>query len=119
MSALPSTQGSTATGGINLRVILLGRTALDQALRLDPSIELLRARMPLDAIGELGRAIADGRGDARSIVVVGTRVVTRDELSKLVSALREVDPLVCVLGLLETPQARADVGDPAEYSLDG
>jgi diguanylate cyclase (GGDEF)-like protein len=50
----------TATIGVDevtnppsLRVILIGRTGLDARLRLDPTLELLRAATPLEALGEL------------------------------------------------------------------
>ena len=42
---------------LNLRVILAGRTGLESTLRRDPGIELIRARTPLDALGELADPI--------------------------------------------------------------
>ena len=42
-----------------IRVILVGQTGLDAALRRDPAIELIRSRTPLDAIGELADPIVD------------------------------------------------------------
>jgi two-component system cell cycle response regulator len=59
---------------LELRVVLLGRTGLDAALRHDASIELLRARTPLEAIGEItcGADLPDS--PARAVVIVGPKV---------------------------------------------
>lgn len=51
------------------RVILVGRTGLDQALRRDAGIELIRARDAIDAIGELSDPI-DARSPSEAVVVV-------------------------------------------------
>ena len=52
-----------------LRVILVGRTGLDNALRRDRSVELIRARTPLDALGELADPI-DADSPHRTVIVV-------------------------------------------------
>lgn len=46
---------------LDLRVILVGRTGLDAALRLDPGIELVRAHTPLEAIGEVSTPLEGGQ----------------------------------------------------------
>ena len=53
-----------------MRVILVGRTGLDGALRLDPAIELVRVPSPLEAVAELASPLIEPGSD-RSVVVVG------------------------------------------------
>lgn len=80
-----------------VRVILVGRTGLDQSLRLDRDLEIIRARVALDAVGELGDPIEPGRA-RRSVVVVAPDAEpagpARDEF---IEALRLVDPHTTVL----------------------
>lgn len=102
----------------DLRVVLVGRTGLDDSLRTDGSVELLRARGSYDAIGELGTPIGpDSPRDA--VVIVAPNTVTVDELSALTRALRRVEPGVSVVGLLDSPAARAEAPDPGRFGLDG
>lgn len=44
---------SAESKAIAVRAILVGKTGLDAKLRLDPTVEVLRARTPIEAIGEL------------------------------------------------------------------
>src|SRR5262245_65583798 len=75
-------QRSAAVNGFesnDLRVILVGRTGLDAALRLDPQIELVRVQTPLEAVGELTWPV-DASAASRAVVVVaaeGAWVVRR------------------------------------------
>lgn len=79
------------------RVILVGRTGLDQALRRDGEIELVRARDSIDALGELSDPI-DERSPARAVVIVSADAEPAgDELMAFLAALRRVDPFVRVL----------------------
>jgi two-component system, cell cycle response regulator len=90
----------------DVRVILLGRTGLDAALRLDPGIELIRARTPFEAIGEVACPI-DNLSPTRTVVVVAPKVeglldpASPDEgkASDFVGALRVAFPDVVVLGV--------------------
>ncbi len=87
-----------------LRVILVGRTGLDARLRLDPGMEVIRARTALDAIGELSDPI-DDRSPAAAVVVVapdaeppvnGDSASRGDNLPNFLAGLRHVDPGVRV-----------------------
>jgi diguanylate cyclase (GGDEF)-like protein len=78
MMATPKAQQKTATGAEQrmpavaaegLRVMLVGRTGLDAKLRLDSSIELIRAKTALDAVGELA-AVAGQNGALPLAVIV-------------------------------------------------
>ena len=80
------------------RVILVGRTGLDQILRRDANIELIRTRETIEAIGELGDPI-DHESPAQAIVIVNADTL-EDEPSqrkRFVNALRLVDPGVCTM----------------------
>lgn len=79
-----------------VRVILVGRTGQDAALRLDSQIELIRAHHALGAIGELGNPI-DSDSPVAATVIVGDRAVPEDRARSFVAALRRVDPAVRVL----------------------
>lgn len=75
-----------------VRVVLVGRTGLDQSLRGSREVELLRARTTLEAIGELASPI-DEESPSRSVVVVGEGVRAEGgEEAEFVRAAREVDP---------------------------
>lgn len=79
------------------RVILVGRTGLDQILRRDASIELIRARDAVDAIGELSDPI-DPSSPARAAVLVSAAAEpTTDEMAGFVDGLRLIDSDVRVL----------------------
>lgn len=83
---------------LDLRVILVGRTGLDAKLRLDPGIELIRSRTPLDAMGELADPI-DDESPSRAVVVVSAEAEPDEPhaLAEFVDGLRVIDPEVCVL----------------------
>lgn len=79
------------------RVILVGRTGLDQILRRDASIELIRARDAVDALGELSDPI-DPSSPARAAVLVSVAAEpTSDEIAGFVDGLRLIDSDVRVL----------------------
>jgi len=79
------------------RVILVGRTGLDQILRRDGSIELIRARDTIDAIGELSDPI-DADSPAQAVVLVGASTEpSGNELARFLTGLRLIDPDVRVL----------------------
>ncbi|MCZ7633895.1 GGDEF domain-containing protein [Synechococcales cyanobacterium CNB] len=102
-----------------LRVILVGRTGLDARLRLDPGIEVIRARTPLDAIGELSDPI-DDRSPSAAVVVVapdaepsvnGDSASRGDNLPNFLAGLRLIDPCVRVF--------RVGAGSPQAGLYDG
>ncbi|PCI07535.1 hypothetical protein COB72_10065 [bacterium] len=79
------------------RVILVGRTGLDQLLRRDASIELIRAKDTIDAIGELSDPI-DVESPAQAAVVVAASIEpSDDELVEFIESLRLIDSQVRVL----------------------
>lgn len=86
--------------GLDARVILLGRTGFESALRTDPRIELIRVSDPMEAIGELGHPDAIAR-PAPAVVVVGSGVssLAGDQGAMFVEQLRIVNPGVVVLGV--------------------
>jgi diguanylate cyclase (GGDEF)-like protein len=97
-------------------VILVGRTGLDAALRLDEAFELARVRTPHDAMGELANPL-DEQTPAATVVVVGAEIESdlldppplatsdgtpipgRERLVEFIRALRLVNPAVRVLGV--------------------
>ena len=80
-------------------MILVGRTGLDQRLRRDGTIELIRARDPIDAIGELSDPI-DADSPAQAVVLVAASIEpVGDELASFIASLRLIDHQVRVLGV--------------------
>lgn len=94
----------------DLRVILVGPTGLDSGLRAAPGVELIRARTPVDAIGELADPIEPGRS-SRAVVIVdpGVEPTTNGtpggDLPEFLAGLRRVDPQVRVLRLARNGEA--------------
>ncbi len=81
------------------RVILVGRTGLDQLLRREGTIELIRARDPIDAIGELSDPI-DADSPVQAVVLVAASIEpVGDELASFIASLRLIDHQVRVLGV--------------------
>ena len=91
--------GSASASG--WRVILVGRTGLDQVLRRVANVELIRTRDSFDAIGELSDPIDDA-SPARAAVLVSPDAEpvggeNNEELGNFVDALRMVDAQVKVI----------------------
>lgn len=92
-----------------LRVVLVGREApgvsgapgastVESRLRRDAGIELVRAREPLDAIGELARPMAMDGVTALAVVTLPEALASRDE-ADFAAAVRRVSPTARVFGL--------------------
>jgi diguanylate cyclase (GGDEF)-like protein len=109
-----------------VRVILVGRTGLDGRLRLDPDVELVRVKSPLEAVGELAETWR-GAAPGKSVVIVApdadpairrdTSGVSHEDHARtgeFLAALRHIDPQVRVLRL-ETSEGDA----PARAGYDG
>ncbi len=99
----PSADPSRTTPSrADLRVILVAKLGaaptLEATLRRDPTIEFIRARDPLDAVGELACPI-DVQSPVRTIVLVGPGSLSDPEASDFCAALRRVDGQVRVLAL--------------------
>ena len=115
----------------DLRVILVGRTGLDAALRLDPGIELVRVQTPLEAVGELASPV-DSLSPSRAVVVLAPEVETslrrpdaNEGIQDFVGGLRIADPDVVVMGVTRNgavglpPGAGLDATISAELPPDG
>lgn len=95
-----------SAGQLDLRVILVGRTGLDAALRLDPGIELSRAGTPMEAIGELSSPTGSD-GPQNAVVIVGAEVQKElaaagaSRVAEFIGGLRTVDPAVRVLRMAQ------------------
>jgi diguanylate cyclase (GGDEF)-like protein len=96
----------------DLRVILVGPTGLDAGLRADPTVELVRARTAVDAIGELADPIEPDQ-QSRAVVIVDPRVepatngasTGTGDLTEFLAGLRRIDPDVRVLRLARSGEA--------------
>ncbi|MBZ0171995.1 MAG: hypothetical protein K8E66_06415, partial [Phycisphaerales bacterium] len=78
-------------GGDHVRVVLLGRTGLDASLREDASIEMVRARTALEAVGEVAAPPASSR-TMPTVVVVGQGGEPTEHSAAFVSAIRDANP---------------------------
>lgn len=92
----PPSRGGGGAPEALARIILVGRTGLDAALRSDPRIELVRARTALAAVGELATPM-DVHSPRRAAVIVAEGGEPAHDAPRLVAALRAVDPEVRVL----------------------
>jgi hypothetical protein len=98
MDAVASETGSGGGSDVapRARVILVGRTGLDAALRLDQSIDLRRVRTAIEAIGELSDP-EDTAVDEPVAVVVGADADPGPRAASFVDGLRLINPDVRVL----------------------
>ncbi|MBX3377949.1 MAG: GGDEF domain-containing protein [Phycisphaeraceae bacterium] len=116
-----------AKGAETVRVVLVGRTGLDGRLRLDPDVELVRVRTPLEAVGELADPTMGGGRPGRCVVIIapdadpairraadGSVHEDHARTGEFLAALRHIDPQVRVLRL-ETSDGEA----PARAGYDG
>jgi len=96
---LSAEQAKTGDGesGPSLRVIVVGASGVEQRLRRDASLELVRARSALEAVGELGDPIAED--SPRDAVVLVAPEAEPEGLDRFLAGLRVVDPGVTVLRL--------------------
>lgn len=89
--------GGAAGADQRVRVVVAGRIGpIEQALRRDARVELVRARGAVDAIGELSDPI-DDQSPRSAAVVVGVDAEPRSEQAGVhawAAALREVEPRV-------------------------
>lgn len=115
-SSQSASHGCAGAGATDLRILLVGNTGLDQTLRRETGVELLRARNSFEAVGELGSPI-DAQSPSRTVVIVAPGTVTPEELLALSGALRRVEPDVCIVGLLDSPQARNAAPPPERFGL--
>ncbi len=83
--------------GSGWRVILVGRTGLDQVLRRVAGVELIRTRDSFDAIGELSDPIDDASPARAAVLVSKDAEPSGEELGGFIAALRMVDASVKVI----------------------
>jgi len=93
----PISSAQNTAPGTGCRVILVGRTGVEGALRADPALELVRVRTPLDAIGELGDPIDHGSPPRAAVIVAPEAEPVGGRARSFVQALRLVDPDAVVL----------------------
>ena len=74
-----------------LRIITAGRTGFENDLRRDETIELIRARTAIDAIGELANPI-DEMSPSGTVVLVGPDALLPGEEQEYIRAVRKVMP---------------------------
>lgn len=116
-SAARSRNGERVSGAaaeLEVRVILVGRTGLDAKLRLDPGLELVRVRTPLEAIGELSDPIDDQSPRACVVIFGDDAHDDSDPRDAVLKGLRLVDPAVGVVGM-STRQPGGPVSGDAEF----
>ncbi len=106
-TVIPSMTHDTTEPGARWRVILVGRTGLDQTLRRRDDIELIRARDTLDAIGELADPIDEHSPDRAAVLVSPDADPEDHEHAHFVDSLRLVDDSVRVIRVGE-PHALYD-----------
>ena len=85
-----------------LRLITVGRTGLEQALRRESDVELVRVPSPLEAVGELGEPLDSIE---RAAVLVSPDACALDETLPFLAALRLIDPAAPVLLVADSAQA--------------
>lgn len=76
-------------GPFEMRVILVGRTGLDLRLRLETSVDLVRARTPMDAIGELTQPMSKAPGVPCIVVVGDDQLAHHDAARDFVLAIHD------------------------------
>ncbi|TVQ60979.1 MAG: diguanylate cyclase [Phycisphaerales bacterium] len=83
---------------LDLRVVVVGRTEVASRLRRDPSLELVRARTALDAIGEVANPIDDA-SPRRCVVLVAPGALSECDAPEFRAALERIDPSARVVAL--------------------
>jgi diguanylate cyclase (GGDEF)-like protein len=96
----------TSAVGAELRIITAGRTGFENDLRRDESIELIRARTSLDAIGELANPI-DELSPSGTVLLVGPDALTPEEAGEFIAAVRQIKPDARII-LISDSTAGAD-----------
>jgi diguanylate cyclase (GGDEF)-like protein len=90
--------GANGRVGEGVRVVLVGASELERPLRRVPGMELIRAREPLGALGEVGNPI-DAESPLRTVVVVAPGVVPKDRTENFAAGVRRIDGAARVLNI--------------------
>lgn len=88
----------------DLRVVVVGRTGAEQRLRRDPTVELVRARTALDAVGEVACPIDDD-SPRRCVALIAPDVAPNGDASDFIGALRRLDANIRVVAVQAGPRA--------------
>ena len=102
----------------SVRVVLVGRSEAERTLRRMREVELVRAREPLSAIGEVANPI-DSESPMRTVVLVAPGAVAKDRVESFAAGIRRADPSARIVSLGEStagfdgvvPNAGGDASD--------
>lgn len=94
----PWNGGPSERDGAGVRVVLVGASDLERPLRRVPGMELIRAREPLGALGEVANPI-DTDSPARTVVVVAPGAVATDRAEHFAAGVRRIDGAARVLNI--------------------
>lgn len=90
--------GANGRGADGVRVVLVGASELERPLRRVPGVELIRAREPLGALGEVGNPI-DAESPLRTVVVVSPGAVATERAENFAAGVRRIDGAARVLNI--------------------
>ncbi|MBX3407113.1 MAG: GGDEF domain-containing protein [Phycisphaeraceae bacterium] len=90
--------GANGRGADGVRVVLVGASELERPLRRVPGMELIRAREPLGALGEVGNPI-DAESPLSTVVVVAPGAVTAERAENFAAGVRRIDGAARVLNI--------------------
>lgn len=96
---MTTTATNTGSAFTHLRVVLVGRSPIESAVRKREDIELLRARTATDALGEI--AAAQDENDEISALLMGDGAVDAAEAADFYGAVRAIDPDLRILEIGE------------------
>jgi len=100
----------------DLRVVLVGRTGLEDSLSGDPKVEVRCAHDGLCAVGEAAEPVDDD-SPMETAVVVASDAVRRQDWSDFVEAVRSVRPEARVLRISDNERSESD--SDRQWSCDG
>ncbi|MBL0926380.1 MAG: GGDEF domain-containing protein [Phycisphaerales bacterium] len=97
-------------------MILVGRSSIEQRLRRDASIELVRARNAVDAIGELASPI-DAASPPACVVLLAPDTLVNGEVESFAAAARSVDASARIFALYPEGTANGQTCAPLDGTM--